>query len=323
MSFGPACPLCGGTGPKVFVREARGHRLWDCRDCGTGFCDPFQNPGPAYYERNADLYSSTARAETDPMSFEYDEALALLRRARAPGARLLDVGCGDGGFLHRAKAEGWAPSGLDFNPARAKALRERGFEIFDGALPELAARAPAAFDALTIFQVLEHLDAPNDWLRAASSLLKPGGLLVVGVPNRDRTFDPFQGPGLDVIDDPPHHLTRWSAPALSGLLARAGFRTLECRPLGYPLPLLRLMLRNTLRLGLATRALGVEQVRHASTAAAKGRPSSRQRLIRSLVSAKEAVLDAATGAVYPLFQAACRARGWQGAVLFAAAKKPG
>lgn len=302
----------------VFVRSWADYRLYDCPKCGAGFCDPFRNPGPEYYEHKSDLYAVSVSEKTDPMSFEYDEALALLRRELKPGARLLDVGCGAGGFLHRAKAAGFSVAGLDFNSARAGALKAAGFEVFHGGLPDFArTAAPASFDAVTIFQVVEHLDAPRVWLESAKALLKPGGLLIVGTPNRDRTFDPFKDPSIADVDMPPHHLTRWNAAALSGLLSHAGFAVIECRALGYPLPALQLILRNTLRLGLATKALNVDQLRHVP----EGGATPGSGLVRSLVGVKQALLDAAAWAGYPFFRAAYAAFGWEGTILFAAARK--
>ncbi|MEK7383312.1 MAG: class I SAM-dependent methyltransferase [Elusimicrobiota bacterium] len=313
------CPLCAARAPMIFVRRWAEYRLYDCPDCGAGFCDPFKNPGSGYYEQKSDLYAVSVSEKTDPMTFEYDEALALLRREVPSGGRLLDVGCGSGGFLHRARAAGFSVAGLDFNSARARALKAGGFDVFHGGLPEFTRGAtPASFDAVTIFQVIEHLDDPLAWLKSAKSLLKPGGLLVVGTPNRDRTFDPFKDPSITDVDMPPHHLTRWNARALSRLLTRGGFTVIECRPLAYPLPVLQLILRNSLRLGLAVKALNVDQLRHAP--AGDAAPGARAALVKSLVGVKQTLLDAAAWTAYPFFRAAYAAFGWEGIVLFAAAK---
>ena len=323
MSAAPPCPLCASPAPKAFVRDWREYKLYDCPDCGAGFCVPFKNPGPEYYQQKKDIYLSDVEETTDPASFEYDEALARLARGAAPGARLLDVGCGAGGFLHRARAAGFSAAGLDFNPARVAALRARGFDVFAGGLPEFARRAaPASFDAISIFQVLEHLDDPAAWLGAAKSLLKPDGLLIVAVPNRDRTFDPFKGPGLDEIDNPPHHLTRWDSAALSRLLTRSGFVVAELFAAGYPLPLARMLFRNTFRFGLAVRALNVDQMRHAPSAATAVSSGIKERAVRLAVAIKSAVLDGIVWTGYPFFRLAAAAFGWQGVPLVAVARKP-
>jgi 2-polyprenyl-3-methyl-5-hydroxy-6-metoxy-1,4-benzoquinol methylase len=320
MSAGPACPLCGGRSAKTFVRAWREYSLYDCPDCGAGFCDPFRNPGPGYYENDKDVYAVKLEETTDPSTYEYDEALRLL--ASLPeGARLLDAGCGAGGFLHRARAARFKVSGLDFNAERVAALRGRGFDVFAGGLPEYArGAAPASFDAITLFEILEHLDEPAAWLDAAKGLLKPGGLLIVGTPNRERAFDPYRG-ALEAIDNPPHHLTRWSAAALARLLSRRGLTVVDCRDLAYPPALAAQLLRSSLSLGLAVRALDVDRLREAPAAAAA--PGARERAVKALVGLKIAALTAAAYAGHPLFRAAAAAFGWQGAALFAAARKPG
>jgi SAM-dependent methyltransferase len=312
------CPLCGGTGPKTFVRKHDDYSLYDCPDCGLGYCEPFKNPGAAYYEGNTDQYSVSLSETTDAMSYEYDEGLAYLTRELPRGARVLDVGFGTGGFLFRLKAAGFVPSGVDFNSARVKALAERGFDVTSGGLPDYAPGHQAAFDAVAIFEVIEHVDDLGAWILAAKSVLKPGGVFIVGTPNRDRTFDPFQGVGLEAIDNPPHHLTRWSAAALSDALTRHGFKVRECRPLGYPLPLLRLILRYRLSFGLATKALKVEQVRYAPAGDAAPAGSG---LIKTLVALKEALINALAWVIYPFFTLAYKAFGWQGVPLIAIARK--
>jgi SAM-dependent methyltransferase len=317
MSGALRCPLCGSAAGKTIVRDWREYKLYDCPDCGAGFCDPFKNPGPEYYREKKDIYSTDVSETTDPTTFEYDEALARLSRELKPGAEMLDVGCGAGGFLHKARAAGYRVTGLDFNPARVNALKARGFDVFEGGLPEFAAgRAPGFVDAVTIFQVLEHLDDPAAWLNAAKGLLKPGGLLIVAVPNRERAFDPFQGPGMDEIDNPPHHLTRWNSTALTGLLSRSGLNVVEVFSPGYPLPLAKLLFRNTFRLGLATRALKVDSLRHAP---AEGAPSAGA--VHAAVAAKSAAMDGFVWLFYPVFRAACGLFGWQGVPLVAVARK--
>ena len=190
----PACPLCASAETKTFLHAWKDYRWWDCPACGIAFVTPFMNPGSEFYADYADLYPHEAQEETDPMDPEFDECLESL--GDAAGRALLDVGCGGGGFLSRAKKKGFSVSGVDFNEVRLKLVGEKlGLDaLHHGSLPEFAAAHPEArFDAITLFQVIEHLDEPAQWVSAARTLLKPGWRFFIGTPNRDRTFNPFQG----------------------------------------------------------------------------------------------------------------------------------
>jgi SAM-dependent methyltransferase len=254
------------------------------------------------------------------MSEEYDSALAWFGSQDVRGMRLLDVGCGGGGFLKRARDRGFDVTGVDYNEERLAAVRkELGVDAFSGSLEEFAkARPDERFDVATIFEVVEHLDDPGRWLDVMRSLLKPGGLLFVGVPNKDRAFDPFTGPAMEWIDNPPHHLSRWKPAVMAKFVASRGYRVLSCRSLGVPRMLLALLLRKRLQLGLATKALQVDEIRHAAKGSAA---PPRASVILALVAVKEALINAAAWLLYPLFRIASRLFGWQGVILLCVAQR--
>jgi hypothetical protein len=194
--------------------------------------------------------------------------------------------------------------------------------LYHGGLPDFAAAHPdARYDVITLFQVIEHLDEPAKWLAAARSLLKPGGKFFIGTPNRDRTFNPFQGPGMDLVDNPPNHLTRWRAASLKRFVESCGLKVVEIKSLGVPRPLLELLLRNTLRLGLATKALNVDQLQHVPQEQSAAAPSVKTRLVQLAVAVKQGVIDALAFLIYPLFRLAFAALGWQGVVLYCVAQR--
>jgi 2-polyprenyl-3-methyl-5-hydroxy-6-metoxy-1,4-benzoquinol methylase len=153
----------------------------------------------------------------------------LVRDLAAPSrpSRLLDVGSGNGEFLVQMRELGWSVAGYDVDPKAAELVRSFGIEVAEGTLSERSFAEP--FDAITLHHVIEHVHDPLDLLTACRALLKPSGRLWLATPNARsfarRRFGRYW-PGLDS----PRHLVIWSAQALDGMLARAGFREHVVRP---------------------------------------------------------------------------------------------
>jgi SAM-dependent methyltransferase len=118
----------------------------------------------------------------------------------------------------------------------------------------LEAFPPASFDAVCLFQILEHVADPMRLLQELTRLVRPGGILVVAVPDYCGPSGLFFADALTQL--PPHHLSLWRASALRAGARRLGLkvRTLRREPLGDYLydPYLPPILEN--RLGLWGRA---------------------------------------------------------------------
>jgi SAM-dependent methyltransferase len=110
----------------------------------------------------------------------------LQRYATQPG-RILDIGCASGRFMAECAGAGWTVVGLE--PSRilceeAQRLLGDGARILPITLQE-ADFPESSFDAVTMWDVLEHVPNPREFLQKAVSLLKPGGLLLANVPDLD------------------------------------------------------------------------------------------------------------------------------------------
>jgi SAM-dependent methyltransferase len=144
-----------------------------------------------------------------------------------PGGRLLDVGCATGLFLRAMRASGvWTVQGVEVDPQAASIARDRyHLDVYTGTL-EQAALPGEAFDAITLWDVLEHLHDPAASLGELHRLLKPGGVLVVRVPNGAswdaRLFGQYWA-GLE----PPRHLYVFTAVTLRQFIERAGLAVVE------------------------------------------------------------------------------------------------
>jgi SAM-dependent methyltransferase len=138
-----------------------------------------------------------------------------------PG-RLLDVGCGKGRFLAAAGAAGWDVLGIEFAPASAEAARATyGVDVMVGDFLELDVED--GFDAITMWHVLEHLPDPAAAVARAANLLRPGGRLVVSVPNVESLQARIGGERWFHLDLP-RHLFHFSPRSLTALVRRTGLR---------------------------------------------------------------------------------------------------
>ena len=223
----PACPLCGGS--STFVEpwrdpvEPREYTINRCSSCGVEHADPFRFPGGPWYEKYNDA-AGYEEGTGGPSPARFHFVLGRLEK----GARVLDVGTAAGGFLKVAREYGVQAEGLELDRRMIAAARREGLPVKEGLLDEtFAAENAGKFDALTMFDVLEHLDDPRGILKLARKVLKPGGKIGLSTPNALRP-GPF---GRDSWDYPPHHLTRWTPDAMKSFLEREGW-TIEALDTG-------------------------------------------------------------------------------------------
>lgn len=139
------------------------------------------------------------------------------------GGRLLDVGCGNGGFLALARQAGWQVEGVDFDEGAVQAARSRGLEVQLGGADVLAGREEV-FDVITLCHVIEHVYDPVTTLRRLHALLKPGGVLWLDTPNLASLGARRFGSNWRDLD-PPRHLVLFNPQSLQQAMREAGFHT--------------------------------------------------------------------------------------------------
>ena len=145
-----------------------------------------------------------------------------------PGARLLDVGFGDGAFLERAKSAGWQVAGVDFDPVTVEAARQRGLDVYEGSLDALGGVA-GPFDVVTLSHVIEHVHDPRAFVREVRAKLKPGGLAWIETPNLASSGHRRFGADWRGLE-PPRHLVLFDWDSLEALLRAEGFVDLRRLP---------------------------------------------------------------------------------------------
>jgi SAM-dependent methyltransferase len=216
-----------------------------CPGCGLGYSTP--RPTEEY---KIERYSQWARGEARlAAEAHYDHrqqlrhfhlyrhVLELFDRAIGRG-RILDVGCAGGLFLamagvyasdHNAGFNGcYQPEGAAFDPGEAElAHRISGLPVHR--IAELSRLAAGRYDGITLLNVLEHVNRPVDLLRELRRLLRPGGALVVVVPNNALAFWKLKRgigprPASFAANE---HILHLRPASLRALLSRAGFSSLR------------------------------------------------------------------------------------------------
>ena len=224
---------------------SHGYRL--CTGCGLGRIDPWPAPGQAEsydegyfvdgggragyagYEADELWHRRTARVRLDRVD------AALLRTApdarqppggpaqQPPAGRgvLVDVGGAVGYLADEARLRGWRTATVEVSAWAAGRAAARGLRVVSG-LSELT-DLTGAVDVVTFFQSLEHLPDPEQALRAASGLLRPGGLVVVETWDVTSRTARWAGSRWQQLS-PPSVLWLFSPDGLGTMAARAGLR---------------------------------------------------------------------------------------------------
>ncbi|MSQ24244.1 MAG: class I SAM-dependent methyltransferase [Chloroflexi bacterium] len=237
-----ACNLCGSTNsvelyPSTLDTELPLGELCACTSSAYGLCEAivqcqncglvFQNPQPvpedlhAAYEQVVDsLYDE----EREGRIHTFGRSLKELELF-APKGRLLDIGSHLGFFVEVALKNGWRAEGIEPSAWASGTARNRGIPIRQGTIENFHCDVP--YDAVTLWDVVEHLTDPAGTLDTICHLLKPGGLLALSTMDVEAPIARLMGRSWPWYMQ--MHLFYFSRQSLRLLVERAGFEVLEIR----------------------------------------------------------------------------------------------
>ncbi len=226
------CPACGGAlfdwrsvpSSEPTLGDRR-FQLRRCASCGTAVTVGAPQPEPhdtgAYRAGQPRLYR-LAR----PVLEAFDRRrLGLVRELAPPGARLLDAGAGRGRFVVSANCAGYDAFGIEPSWRGVDAAAGIGAPV-QRADFETADIAAESVDVATVWHVLEHLDDPGAALARIHTWVKPGGGLLVGVPNLLSLQSRIGGERWYHLDVPRHRV-HFTPAGIHALLRRHGFEVLR------------------------------------------------------------------------------------------------
>jgi SAM-dependent methyltransferase len=238
------CPVCGSSTfrDKLQVQDKSVSQemftIVQCQNCEFQFTNPRPDAAhigkyyesDAYVSHNSGAQGLINRVYNVARFFTVRRKVALITKLNGgrPG-KLLDYGCGTGHFLAGAKEKGWQVAGLEPNArARQEATERVGQPIQQPeALSELA---PGSFDVITLWHVLEHVHTLNETLDQLIAALKPGGQLLIAVPNVE-SLDAQHYRQDWAAYDVPRHLYHFSPSTMRRLLTEHGLAVRQTLPL--------------------------------------------------------------------------------------------
>ena len=207
-----ACNVCGSRLAPLYrsVRDPQTgemFRIDRCGGCGLGQTLPQPaNLGPYYGAQ----YHGGRHGLSEAMCMR--RRLNFIDQIAAPG-RLLDFGCGDGGFLTAATNADWETFGVEVNPDHARATGATVVEQIE--------QVEGLFNVITLWHSLEHVRSPRDCVANLLPFLVPGGHLIIAVPNWSSLQACVFGRQW-FHADVPRHLFHFTPVALKQLLEAAG-----------------------------------------------------------------------------------------------------
>lgn len=217
------CNICNASEAKEHLRSIdyitqEAFKSVRCIQCGLVYVDP----QPA----TADLhhYYPAGHQAAGPAMYEKMDAKPRIKlianlALESQKKKLLDIGCGKGLLLSGLKERGWEVFGTELSETSRQYACEQGLQVFNSVVNDTPIE-PESLDVVTLFHSLEHLTDPKQSINEIKGLMRPGGLLVIEVPNINSWYARFFKDQWFHYDAP-RHLYHFSPQTLRSLIENA------------------------------------------------------------------------------------------------------
>ena len=223
------CHICNSVETSRYCNKYN-HTLYKCNNCGFIFVYPTpKNLGEIYKK---DYFQETKKQETGYTNYEKDkESMRHVFEKHlekfsnlVEGRNIFDVGAATGYFLDIAGDKGWDTYGIEISKYAGNVAKNKGHSVSIGFLPE--SNIAEKMDIVTMYDVLEHVSDPREYLKSANNLLNNGGYIAINVPDISSSWARLTGKNWPLIV-PPEHLSYFNPHNLSLLLNQTGFEVIE------------------------------------------------------------------------------------------------
>lgn len=240
------CPLCGSgkihTSLKAqdFTVSKETFEIWHCDACTGRFTQNIPTSGQIGRYYAAEEYISHTETKQGLINRLYHSVRKITMRSKqnwvksAAGlkqGKLLDIGSGTGAFLHYMQQIGWQVTGLEPD-AGARAKAKEIYQVEALPVENLFSLETGQYDVITMWHVLEHVHEIHAYLQHLPMLLKPGGALLIAVPNYTSLDAMHYGPFWAAYDVP-RHLYHFSPLAMETVLKPYGISIVKKHPMVF------------------------------------------------------------------------------------------
>ncbi|CAK8724913.1 hypothetical protein KKHLCK_15345 [Candidatus Electrothrix laxa] len=234
-----SCPVCNFSEYTQLMRKCD-IDIVQCRQCSLGYAAKIpKNTNDVYADKEylcqaQHDYEQNINYRQERFAKERVEILRKWSGLDPKGCRLLDIGCGTGWFLDFCRQQGYAVAGQEFGKELAAYTAEHlGVKIWSCPVAEIDQKE--LFHIITLFDVLEHTPDPLEMLSQVKSLLSPGGIALIFVPN-------LHSLGSAILQEesalvaPAEHLLYFTKTSMQYLAKKTGFELLHIETKGMDIP---------------------------------------------------------------------------------------
>lgn len=223
-----------------FTVSKQSFSIWSCKGCSLLFTQDVPDQegiGPFYQSADYISHSDTREGLINRLYHVvrertlYSKYKLVVKETGTDKRNVLDIGSGSGAFLRTMRKNGWTVQGLEPDPATRERSRVQ-YQLPVEAPDQLFHLPDQAFEAITMWHVLEHVHALHEYLDQIRRILKPGGKVFIAVPNHtslDASFYRSYWAAYDV----PRHLYHFSPEAMLRLATAHGFNLRAIHPMWF------------------------------------------------------------------------------------------
>jgi len=186
-----------------FFKNLNSISIYKCLDTGYRFYYPFNIAGDDSFYQNVEKFPWYYM----DWKWEHSVAEKLIKKSD----QVLEIGCARGSFLEKIKENRSVAEGLEMNSDALKECLKKGLNVSSDPIEKFSLHKNSVYDVVCSFQVVEHIADIKAFIDSSLTVLKPGGRMIIAVPNNDCLM--FEGENI-ILNMPPHHMGMWNTNSL-------------------------------------------------------------------------------------------------------------